>query len=651
MPPTRGADRKTLMTDLHWTETDGVATVWADVPGPLRAELLFRTGVADETAVTRGLTHLIEHLVLSAIDDPTGHRNGFVGHALTGFNVSGDPDAVAASLLRICRGLASLPADRLGAEKQVLEAEDAARSNDLGTDLMTWRFGATGFGLGGLSELGVRSATIEQLRDFAAPRFTRGNAVLWLTGPPPPGLRLELPQGERRPLPPLEPLRQMLPGWYVDDATGGIALGSLVPRNSTSSVFRQIAHNRLRDLLRTERALSYAPAVLYEPLDAHTAHLVLCADSDLHRREELAEAFGEVFVGLTHFDEAEVAAAKEQLFDYWTGSQAVPPQERLIGDTQRAAVDYLYGMDYQTVEQLQEDAAAVTPEDLAEFAQVVRQTALFAVPGEATVRPWLGVEVPRATARIVEGRAVASIDAPVLPERLIHGPEGVGVRWPDGSHRTIRYDSLAAAVSFDDGAVHLIGNDAAVLQIEPTHWRGGHDVCREIREFVPAHLLLHHGARPAEEIPRPCTTVWQRLGAMLTPSAPVPRPWFPGSGGVQVSLEMPQGEIDEPFTLDEAEPVRRPAETRPLPRPASGTAGSRVVGWVLTALGSLGLPVSLLLLFVAVTEPAEEVLTVGETALVWLVMAVPLAISGLLLFVGVMMAKGVYGRRETSKTP
>ena len=199
------------MTDLHWTETDGVATVWTDVPGPLRAELLFRTGIADETLVTRGLTHLIEHIVLGAIDDPAHHHNGFVGHTLTGFLATGDPEEVAASLLGMCRGLASLPSNRLDAEKHVLEAEDAARSNDLGSELLTWRFGAAGFGLAGLSELGVRSATIERLRDFGAQRFTRGNAVLWLTGPPPPGLRLEFAEGERQPLPPLEPLPQMFP--------------------------------------------------------------------------------------------------------------------------------------------------------------------------------------------------------------------------------------------------------------------------------------------------------------------------------------------------------------------------------------------------------------------------------------------------------
>ena len=278
-------------------------------------------------------------------------------------------------------------------------------------------------------------------------------------------------------------------------------------------------------------------------------------------------------MGLTRFDEAEVAAAKEQVFEHWTGSRAAPPEERLAADTQRAAIDSLYGMEYKSVEQLQANAAAVTAEDLAEYAQSVRQTAMFAVPSDATLRPWLGVDVPPSTARVVTGREFANIDAPVLTERLVHGPDGVSVRWPDGSHRTVRYDSLAAAACFEDGGVHLIGRDAAVLQVEPTQWRGGHVVCQEIRERVPPHLLIHHGARPVETIPRPTTTTWQRLGAMLTPSAPAQRPWFPGTGGAQLALDVPPSAIDEPFAFDEVEAVPREAETRPLPQPASGSAG------------------------------------------------------------------------------
>jgi hypothetical protein len=46
--------------ELHDTEVDGIPVVWSEVPGPLRAGLLFRVGQADERLVERGVTHLAD---------------------------------------------------------------------------------------------------------------------------------------------------------------------------------------------------------------------------------------------------------------------------------------------------------------------------------------------------------------------------------------------------------------------------------------------------------------------------------------------------------------------------------------------------------------------------------------------------------------
>ena len=37
------------MDQLHWTEVNGITTIWTEAPEPLRAGLMFRTGRADET--------------------------------------------------------------------------------------------------------------------------------------------------------------------------------------------------------------------------------------------------------------------------------------------------------------------------------------------------------------------------------------------------------------------------------------------------------------------------------------------------------------------------------------------------------------------------------------------------------------------------
>ena len=173
------------MTDLHWTEVDQVATIWTDAPPPLQAGLLFRTGLADETLAIAGMTHLIEHLSLATMSDHSRLQNGFVGGVMTGFFTMGQPSDVSKFLLNICKALRSLPGDRLESEKQVLEAEDASRHYDLSSNLLTWRYGATGYGLLGLPQLGLKIITLEQLQNHAAQRFTSKNVVLWLTGPCP----------------------------------------------------------------------------------------------------------------------------------------------------------------------------------------------------------------------------------------------------------------------------------------------------------------------------------------------------------------------------------------------------------------------------------------------------------------------------------
>ena len=503
------------MIELHWTEVDGVAVVWAEAPGALRAGLLFRAGRADETLATSGHTHLIEHMAFTSMLDTLHRHNGTVDGTVTGFYTIGDPREVSDFLGNVCHALTSLPAERLEEEKRLLEAESATRPHDFCGHLLIWRFGATGYGLAGMAELGRNSATIDQLRKFSAQRFTTGNAILWLTGPPPAELRLRLPPGTKLPLPALAPIQNTFPSWFLDNHSGGMAAGALVPRASASMIFADMALERLRKRLRIELALSYGPGVYYFPLDANVAHLVLYADSDEARRADLANAFGEVVAGLAEIDDAEVEAARARIQDHWTGALAPPLEDRVTGEVQRAALDWLFGKPYEPKEALEAELAGTTRDDVAAVARQMHASVIFALPGAAQPGPWCGSPIPVSTAPIVRGHETASMDAPVRPERLRYGEDGVSLVAPDGSHCTVRYERLALALHHDDGCVSLIGDDAATLRIEPTLWRDGHEICRAIRERVPGHLLVKQPPRSPSEIPGPSTTAWQRFLAHL----------------------------------------------------------------------------------------------------------------------------------------
>ncbi|MCL7972638.1 MAG: hypothetical protein M8872_11465 [marine benthic group bacterium] len=504
------------MSELHWTEIDRVKTVWADAPPPLRAGLLFRTGRIDETLLTAGHTHLIEHLALPSVGSSTQPQNGFVGGAATGFLTMGQSDRVVEFLSGVCRALSSPPFDRLDGEKQVLAAEEAARPYDFQSRLLTWRFGATGYGQLGMAELGIPRAEPEQLQEYASQRFTRENAVLWLSGPPPANLQLDLPKGEKQPLPPLACVQEEFPCWFVDDDCRGMAVGTIVPRVAASMPFLLIASKRINMQLRTSKAISYAPSVFYDHLTADTAHLVLYADSDSDRREELVDAFAQFFVGLGEVEESEVEMARDLIRDNWTGDLAPPAADRMIDDVQRAAMDWILGRKFETVESLAEEALTVSREDVTAFGRGLEPTAIFALPRGVPLQPCFGDRALASLGAEVQGRVVRSVDAPVNPERLAYGPEGVSVLFPDGSHCTVRYSELAAALYYDDGAVALVGHDAATVLIEPTLWRDGRHVCLQIREHVPSHRVVDERSRPADAIPRPMTTAWQRFQARLT---------------------------------------------------------------------------------------------------------------------------------------
>lgn len=499
------------MTELHRTEVDGVATVWVESPGALSAGLLFRTGRADETLVTLGRTHLLEHLVLSTIGEVAPGQNGEVGGVVTGFHATGAPEVVAAFLTGVTRSLGAFAGERLDDEKQVLEAETARRPPDLGASLLNWRYGATGYGLLWMQELGLKNVTIEHLSTLAAARFTRQNAFLWLSGPPPAGLHLDLPEGVRQPLPRLVPIRDESPSWYVDDAIGGVAIGSTGPRNSTATVFRAVAGKLLRDRLRAKQAVSYAPQVLYEPLDADTAHVVLYADSEPDRRAELTHEFVEEFEVLGRISKAQLEDARREALNHLVGPLAPPPDQLALVEANRAALDWIFGREFEPLDSLAAGVATVSLTDLQTYARGLRQEALFALPSGALLRQSMGQRTPTFRGGPVKGRTVSPVDGPYQRERLVYGPEGVTLRLEGDAHHTIHYQDVAAALRSEDGRLVIINTAADAIIIEPNLWRNGARAIEEIRARIPKKLIIEEGARRSDHIPEPATTRWERL--------------------------------------------------------------------------------------------------------------------------------------------
>lgn len=137
---------------MQQTQIDGVPVYLTDAPGPLMAGLVFGVGRRDETFVRGGLTHLVEHLAMSAVGRTSLECNASVGLDTTEFTATGPPERVAAFLEAVCRALSHLPLDRLAVEIDVLRTENGAVAGPVAGTLLGELYGLAGPGLVGARE-------------------------------------------------------------------------------------------------------------------------------------------------------------------------------------------------------------------------------------------------------------------------------------------------------------------------------------------------------------------------------------------------------------------------------------------------------------------------------------------------------------------
>lgn len=454
-------------------EVDGVPVLWRQGPEPLQAGLVFRVGVRDETFATGGVTHLVEHLVMGALPKSHLDRNASVTSGLTEFSATGRPEQVAQFLRDVCGALAALPVDRLATEARVLAAEEARAGGDLHGELLLARYGAAGLGLSGLRDPAVAGLTAEQVRAHAAAWFVRSNAAVWLTGPPPEGLRLPLPDGTppaRRPqtrLPHALPAQRRYPG-------PDVALSFEAPAGDALLSGLRIVLDRAEDALRHSGGHSYDVDVVTGLVDRTTAHVAFFADAPEAEVPAVAEG---LWRGLDAFAERGPTAA-ELAHDVEGAREHLRDPRGVADDVAHAAASLLAGEPYEPLEQRLAAITALTCEQVRDAVAAGLASRLLLVPEDAPrVLPDV-VELPELGHRPVEGRRHRRRWRGEAPpgSGLVQGPAGVSVLLPGGECLTVRYAECAAVGALpepDHAHVELVAPDGAVLPLCERDWRGG----------------------------------------------------------------------------------------------------------------------------------------------------------------------------------
>lgn len=465
---------------------DGVPVLWAPAPGPLTAGLVLGVGRRDEDVVRGGVTHLVEHLAMRALGRTSLDCNATVDVASTQFTATGTPEQVAGFLRAVCAALADLPTDGLSAEAGVLRAEAGMPAPPALGALLGELYGPQGVGLAGFREPALHALTADDVRGWAATRFVRGNAALWLTGPPPPGLELPLPDGPS-PAPTPSPARDLpLPALVEIGPEGLVALGAEAAYGVAVGAACRVLRTRVEDELRHRRGLSYVVMLDQVPVAADRRFVAVTADCHDGREAVAARALWQELRKL-----AESGPTAEELAHDLEGLGTYVDDPRAVHEElHEAAVAEVTGREFVAAGELRDRLARVTPAEVAQAATALRDGALVGVPfdtevtlaGAARLQTWSTETLPGETFARRRGG-----DAP-RGARLVVGDEGVSVVLNPSDVLTVRWADARALLEVGPGEWSLLGADGISVPLSAGDWQNGEQAVARVHAAVPVDL-------------------------------------------------------------------------------------------------------------------------------------------------------------------
>lgn len=486
-------DTQWIERPLHREEVDGVPVLWREGPPPLQASLQFRVGAADETFVTSGITHAVEHLAMRAVGRWPQEVNGGVGNLVTEFTTSGRPELVAAFLAAVCRVLSDLPVDDLALELGVLEAEAESGGGSPSGSLIALRLGARGPGLSGFDEPALRSITAAEVREWATRWFVGGNAVLALSGPPPEGMRLCLPDGPR--CPPPQVTSRPVPGRVWDDGYGGVALGLLadLPDLRSEEAFWsgvRIMGDRVERTLRRDRGLAYTVEGWINMIGRRLSHGVVTADSHDRHAPEVVTVILDALDSLA----TDGPTSEELAFDLAQSREALTDPRGVWASTDMSASDLLMGTDGPTEVDRMLLIQSLRGIEVRDALAGVSGSAMLVVPDDIEVERPGWRRASASTVQPLHGKLLKRRFRSGAPRgaRLVYAPhEGVTVLvgQPEGN-MTARWDDIVGVGIHKDGGLSVQTGDGAYVPLRDRDWRGGRDVVAALRANVPKRLFF-----------------------------------------------------------------------------------------------------------------------------------------------------------------
>ncbi|GGU48660.1 M16 family metallopeptidase [Lentzea flava] len=481
---------------MQHTVIDGVDVYWAQGPAPMIATLTFGCGVRDESFRTLGVTHLIEHLAMSTLPRLHHEHNAMVDIEVTKFFATGKPAQLVDFIAAVCEALSDLPLSRIEKEAGVLTAEGSSGCHPTAGVLLARRYGIAGPGLAPWDGPGYDRIPAEAVTAHAARFFTRGNAVLTLTGPPPEGLRLPLPEGPRVVHDPVSPLSVDGPRWLAEDVP---CVGMSLRGPSVSPVDAmglQVLSHRLTEVARKEKGLSYGVDGDRASADSASTDRFVWVDAREGQEAEVASILWDTARELATF-----GPTAEELEHEVAGFREMIEDPRFVdGDLDEFARSVLLGEPYLSPAQWLEALAAVTPEQVAAALTESLRTALIVVPDGVRL------ELSDVDGKLVELGGCAAPEwqpqgkvfkpsllaratsAAARGARLYLAPDGVALV-DGGTRHFVRFADVVGVLA-RNGSRTVFGRSGCVVPVDSDLFKGIEPAIAAIDAQVDAGLVF-----------------------------------------------------------------------------------------------------------------------------------------------------------------
>jgi zinc protease len=547
LKPTAGGADKTAMSSIApapaTTSIGGVRVFHAPVDGAVRAALTFRVGWADETLATHGLSHLVEHLVLAPLGQPTFDWNGATSADRTTFYCQGSDEQAAWFLNAVTANIRNLPLQHLDVERRILRTEACHRSGGLGGLHDLWRWGAQGYGLGGYDEYGLAFLPVEAIRGWAERFLTAENACLWTTGSLP--TELALPRGEPRLQVAPDIWRATpMPSRFVADVQT-VSFSAELRVGQWAGLVAWLLEQRLMSRLRYGEGLAYG--VHHDVSDAGQGLRRVLVSIDGLPESLPAVALGALAVLNTLANEGptprELQRFSEMYRDAGRGELAV------VAELARLADSALSGQPMRTAESILDELDALTPEVVAGSITGMAATMLWCAPAGVMIP---GVPIaPLGSSDRVQGSRFTPPIGQLQTTYLEVSADGITwVEEKADQRATIRWPECTAAVGYDDGSRILFGRDGFRIALFPERWARFEELRKYVDIHLPVGVWAPQGAAPERRKPAPIRTakpptssgVWILLSvavwllALMCLGISVDAGFHPGTFGSAVAL-------------------------------------------------------------------------------------------------------------------